>query len=536
MSDPSPPASCGAAQAPRAGRAGRPSRLRRLFGIDRRSLAAFRVSFGILLLADVIKRALALRAHYTDAGVMPREALQRFLPDPLVFQAYLWSGETWYAVLLFGVAAFLALCVTVGWHAQLATLIYLWLQVSVRLRNPFANHTGDDYLTAIIFFAAFLPLSCHLSLARLRRPALPVLPPVYLSVGSAAILLQVAAFYVGAGLDKHHFEVWRSGEAVSWFAHIDQYTTPIGERLIDYPGLCRFGTYFTLALEIGGPILLFSPFFTPLLRTLIVLLLVGFHLGIQAVVYIGIFELLSIAAAILFLPGEFWDFLGRLQPLSRLGRALSPLARASPGAPPYRRNVVPEVVAGLAIAVVLYSNAYASFPRQDPDDPTNVIRRAGPLPRGGVSKITRLLSLRQSWQIFSELDKPVMGWFLVLGSRPDGSLIDLWNERPFQGDFRKPPGFASNFPNHNWRRYWNQMRFEDKAFLRPHLCDYLIRTWNAAHPDQAVESVVILLVDAKGGAEDPKKRQPLVRYQAARGLQAASWWLPATRFTDRISR
>ncbi len=511
-------------------------RLRRLFGIDRRSLAAFRVSFGLLLLADVLKRALALGAHYTDDGVMPREALWRFLPDPLVFQAYLWSGETWVVAVLFALAAFLALCVIVGWHAQLATLIYLWLQISVRLRNPFVNHTGDDYLTAITFFAVFLPLSQHLSLARLRNSSLPVLPRVHLSVGTAAILLQVAAFYVGAGLDKHHFEVWRSGEAVSWFAHIDQYTTPLGERLADFPVLCRFGTYFTLALEIGGPILLFLPFWTPLLRSLVVLLLVGFHVGIQAVVYIGIFELLSIAAALLFLPGEFWDFLGRFPPLSRLGRALAPLARASPDAPPYRPSPIPEVIAGLAIAVVLYSNAYASIPRRDPRDPTAVLRRTGPLPRGLPSKLTRLLSLRQSWQIFSELDKPVLGWFLVLGTRPDGSEIDLWNVRPFLGDFRKPPGFASSFPNHNWRRYWNQIRFEDKAFLRPYLCAYLIRTWNADHPDQSVDSVVILLIDSKGGAEDPRKRQALVRYHAASGLQAASWWLPATRLSERIPK
>lgn len=497
-----------------------PSRFLRLFAIDPRALAAFRIAFGILLLSDVVKRGLALEAHYTDQGILPRRALFEFLPDPTIFQAYLWSGSTAYVTALFVLAGLLALCVTFGFHARLATWIYLWLQVSIRLRNPIVCHTGDVYLTVITFFAAFLPYSHVLSLDRRLKPDLPRLASPFLSLGGAAMLLQIAAFYVGAGLDKHHFEVWTSGEAVAWFARLGMYTTPIGAMLEDWPGLCRFATYFTLALEIGGPLLLFVPWGTRWIRTVVVVLFIGFHLGIQAVVYIGIFEMVSIAAALLYLPPMVWDFVGRFVPAFRSER----FAVAPPGERGFRPNRVGEVLAALSIALVLYSNAWAS-----------VTRRPGPFPAGTPRAFLRSLELRQCWQIFSDLDQPTLGWFFAVGRRPDDSLVNLWTEEPFTGDFSRPEGFAGNFPNHNWRRVWNLIRFDSYVDLRPYLAEYLLRRWEERHGERLAQ-IMILEVEEDGGTDDPSKRKGLIDYTPGQGLVAPSWYVHPYRFRDVIAR
>lgn len=496
------------------------SRFLRLFEIDPRALAAFRIAFGILLLSDVIKRALALEAHYTDRGILPRSALFELLPDPTIFQAYLWSGSTWYVATLFVAAGLLALCVTFGFHARAATWLYLWLQVSIRLRNPLACHTGDVYLTVIAFFAAFLPYSHVLSLDRLRRPDLPRLASPFLSLGGAAMLLQIAAFYLGAGLDKHHFEVWTSGEAVSWFARLGMYTTPIGALLEDWPGLCRFATYFTLVLEIGGPLALFVPWGTRWVRTIVVLLFVGFHLGIQAVVHIGLFELVSIAAALLYLPPMAWDFLGRFVPAFRRERFVV----AAPSERGFRPGIAGEVLATCSIAIVLYSNAWAA-----------VTRRPGPFPPGTPRAFLRSLELRQCWQIFSDLDQPTLGWFFAVGRRPDGSLVNLWTEEPFTGDFSRPPGFAGDFPNHNWRRVWNLIRFDSYVAVRPHLAEYLLRRWEERHGER-LEQVMILEVEEDRGVHDPAGRKALIDYTPAQGLVEASWYVHPYRYRDTIAR
>jgi len=50
-------------------------RIRELFQIDLRSLALFRMGLACVILADLIKRCLSLGAHYTDHGVLPRQAI-----------------------------------------------------------------------------------------------------------------------------------------------------------------------------------------------------------------------------------------------------------------------------------------------------------------------------------------------------------------------------------------------------------------------------------------------------------------------------
>ena len=53
----------------------------RIFSIDYRSLAAFRIGLALILLCDLFNRSQDLVAHYTDLGVLPRDIyIQQFQP------------------------------------------------------------------------------------------------------------------------------------------------------------------------------------------------------------------------------------------------------------------------------------------------------------------------------------------------------------------------------------------------------------------------------------------------------------------------
>ena len=86
-----------------------PSRWRLIFGMDRRSLALFRIGLGVMLLSDLAKRALTLRLHYTGEGAFPREAALPLQPDSRLFHLYLLSDQPWVQAALFVVAGLLAL-------------------------------------------------------------------------------------------------------------------------------------------------------------------------------------------------------------------------------------------------------------------------------------------------------------------------------------------------------------------------------------------------------------------------------------------
>ncbi len=51
------------------------SKLTNIFGLDLRSLAVFRIGLALVVMADLFSRFRGVSAHYTDQGVLPREAL-----------------------------------------------------------------------------------------------------------------------------------------------------------------------------------------------------------------------------------------------------------------------------------------------------------------------------------------------------------------------------------------------------------------------------------------------------------------------------
>src|SRR5215218_10030031 len=94
-----------------------------LFGADLRSLAAFRVVLGLLMLADLASRATDLRAHYTDAGVLPRTVLLEEVLSRWAFSLNLMNGEPLFQAAVFAAAAAAALGMLVGYRTRLMIFI-----------------------------------------------------------------------------------------------------------------------------------------------------------------------------------------------------------------------------------------------------------------------------------------------------------------------------------------------------------------------------------------------------------------------------
>ncbi len=480
------------------------SRLRRkleeLFGIDIRSLVLFRIGLGTMLLADLVKRSRAFREHYTGEGMFPREAAETLEPDSWLFRFYLLSDEPWVQAAGFALGALFAIGVIVGYRTRLCTALSFLNVCSLIRRNPYATHTGDVWLQVLTFWALFLPLGSAGSVDRLRKGAREPPPRQVYSLASACVLLQIAVFYLAAGYLKHQHDLWLRGEALQVFASIVEYTRPFGTTLADYPNVCRFLTYATLVIEGIGPFLLFSPVFTAPLRTALVFVFAAFHVGIQMTVYIGIFEILSIVAVVLFLPGWFWDRLQGWLPF-RPGR--KDVTRK-----PREANVVhgriltwiSGTVALLALVVVIASNVNTA--------------RAGtiPLPRA-VDAYGRQMGLVQNWNIFTNIDQLFFGWFLVLGQTREGRLVDVSTGEEFRG-LQPPEHIASFFPNHNARRFWTQAALPPNEWLRGPMLRYLGRRWNASHAEMLFHIALFHVgrVPGQGDSHDRTKRLGVMEF------------------------
>ena len=281
----------------------------RLFGIDTRSLALFRVGLSLVLLDELIVRARNLTAFYTDQGVMPRSFIIENTQNVWSFSLHLASGSAYFEAFLFLCAILAAIAFLFGYKTRLATFISWLLLASLYVRNPEVQSSGDILMLMLLFWGLFLPLNLHWSVDRARATNDSVVPLRVLSTATAAVLVQAALVYLFAALLKTG-EPWHNGTAIWLTLNWDQGTTALGRAMLGFPWLLSLLTPVVLWFELLAPIALFIPFYTPVVRLVVVPLLVLMHLSFAVLMVLATFPFVSIVSVIPFLPSRFWNLFG----------------------------------------------------------------------------------------------------------------------------------------------------------------------------------------------------------------------------------
>ncbi len=482
-----------------------------IFGLDIRSLATFRVGLGLLLLVDLANRATDMVAHYTDFGVMSRESMRKFYGDAWRWSLHGISGDLeWqvasgglaWQIALFSVAAVCGVCLLLGYWTRLATVVSWLLLVSIQTRMPLINNAGDALFRMLLFWSMFLPLGAVWSIDAWRgrkRDRLSFRAPTNLngstnsvfSAGSVAIILQICIMYWASGWFKWN-ESWLSGNAMGEILAFDSYARPLASQCLEYPTLLKWASWSTLAIELVGPLLLLSPWRTQAMRLLVIAMFAGLHVGIELTLTVGLFSWVSLLAWSVLLPGSVWDFLARFlgkRAASGQGESASDgeenvdeisTGRAeTPGVVSWKRKAAfaCQTIAGVLLVYVVVWNTLTLLPKSK--DPSK--QRETPKP---LARIRQLFVLHQKWSMFQK-PSGYDGWYVILARLEDGRNVDLlrggaeadWNS------WDKPESIIRQSKNHRWRKYRRGLRIKKNANRRRAYCEYLVRQWDAEHPE-----------------------------------------------------
>ena len=483
-------------------RAGWRGRVAELVGIDLRSLALLRVGLAALILCDLGSRAADLRAHYTDAGILPRSAALVWLPMEAHLSIYMLDGRAWFVALLFGLAALAAVALAAGWHTRAATIVSWYLVLALQVRNPAVDHGGDNVLRLMLFWAMFLPLGGRWSWDRAAGRLSGPVEPVVVSVAAFAARLQLCLIYWTSAALKWN-PAWLGGGAIATALRIDHLSTAWGRTLLNFPRLLSWATRGTLALEILGPIAAWSPFCTGAVRSVVVLAFVLFHLcGLNPALRLGTFAWVCAVAWTLFLPTWFWERLAS----GRCGRLMAALDRWDrPGrkgrpASAFQARRLGDAVAALLLANVLLLN----------------LREAG-LTRPGrllpaTEWVSQALSLRQGWNMFAPAPASDDGWIVAPGRTRGGRAVDAWRQAAL--DFSRPPSLAAAYGNSRWSKYLFQLRQRDYVHHRRLFGNYLCRRWNGAHsgPDRLDRLGLVFMCELTEPPDRKLPAQPLLLF------------------------
>jgi hypothetical protein len=478
-----------------------------IFGIDLRSLAALRIGAGLLLLVDLFLRAGDLTAHYSDNGVMPRSLVtEKVLQNPWCLSLHMMSGAAPVEGLLFGIAALCAFCFLIGFKTRLATITSWFLLLSLHNRNPMILQGGDVLLRMLLFWGMLLPLGCRWSVDHVLNGSPAPFRTRALSVGTIAILLQIAFMYWFSVLLKTDPVWFRDYTAVYYALSLDHFSTAFGKLLLPYHRVLQWLTWSTLWLEALGPVvallagLLKWPF-----RTGIILGFCAFHLGMSLCLNLGLFSWICCTAWLVFLPSGFWDwishacskspsFKGRILPfLVKIQHFILtlttwlPRARVSFSAParlPKNRPGLGQTIAAFFLLYVFLWNVRT----------TNAKRFESILPTS-LDWIGAVTGVWQMWDMFSPSPLKEDGWFVMPAQLRNGTEVDLFrNGAPVR--WEKPELVSAMYPNDRWRKYMVLLGAAANTDWRPFYANYLCRRWNSVHPPaQQVKTMQIYLME-----------------------------------------
>lgn len=288
--------------------------VQRVFALDLRSLAAMRIAVACAVLIDLFTRAVHLREHYSDDGVLPREVARSvsWLVDTSLLSL---SGSTIWVGIVFAIAIALALAVAIGWHTRIATVLLWLVMLSIQHRNPWLWDHRDALYSIALLHGSLLPWGAQFSFDA-RSPA----TTRYTGVPAAAYVLQIGAIYLFAALLKSGPE-WRSDfTAVQHALDIGYWANPAARILVEHPSIAAALTVAVLAFEAAVLPLLLVP--ARATRWLVVLGLVGLQLGFAVFLWLDTFPMISAAMTLGLIP---WS---RSPPVAEPSRARNGIALA----------------------------------------------------------------------------------------------------------------------------------------------------------------------------------------------------------------
>ncbi len=460
------------------------------FTLDVRGLAAFRCLLGVVLVADCLLRARDFGLMFTPDGIFPPDLIRSFHGTPAKWSLAFLSDAAWCGGLVLAAEGVAGALLALGCWTRLATVAAWVATASVVQRTAPATNAGDLWLVSLLFWSMFLPLGAAWSMdARGRNPASGPPATAVCSIATAALVLQVAAVYFGAGLAKCN-ATWFSGEALAHALSVHDHGRPLGMLVGGVSWLSVLLTWTVLGVELVAPILLVAcP--TLAVRTALVAVFGLLHIAIWATMTVGLFAWVGITAWLPLVPGPVWDTLvGRpttapVACVARLGRGASLACGA---------------------AILLAGVSFAHF---------RGWLGAAALPRPVAAAIAACC-LEQEWSMFGAVPLQVQ-WVYGRGLLADGRVVDLLRGgRPLERE--RPAGGFGSLPSHRWHKFfWILPRPRVRVFAEP-TAAALAHDWNTQHAErEQVQSLEIRYAVQGTTAADAPLQDMLVAAWPPRG-------------------
>lgn len=433
-----------------------------------------RIGIGLVILADLIIRATALRAHYTSEGILPVNLLLEFDNKPFRWSFHYLNDSFAFEAIVFSAHAIITLLLILGYRTRIITLLSWIFLVSLQNRNPFIQQSGDDLLRLVLFWALFLPWGNFYSLDSKRQPKNS---KNYFSIATLGYMVLIVSVYVFSAVYKTSPE-WRTqGTAIYYALSLDQLRVGAGDWLYQFPGLMKALTFIVYYyFEIIAPLLILVPSKYQRTRAVGAISIILLHAGIASTLYVGLFFVIGVTSTLgLFTSGM----------MDKIEKYIFKLKQEIPNSSFKFNTGKYFLVIRNTFLMVVFLFSFLSNLGNIPN-----FKYA---PADETAGFSNFFKLEQFWGMFSPHIYKTDGWYIYRGLKADDSVVDIYNNK-LGLDYSKPKDIDKMYPTDRWRKFAENYQKNDFNFMRPYYCKYLIREWNKKHPDNKIEGLNILFL------------------------------------------
>ena len=467
--------------------------MKKNYGLDTRSIAAFRILLSIFIAAEF---AFSVLGNFGDiyspeSGILGNAFAADYHTYYKGFIGIFFirsdSGMLFFIWLIIIVMVLLAS----GFYTRITAitgcvLLYLFFN-----RYSLLYLGWDMYASAMLFWLAFVPNDTCYSFFRTRKITITN-GYEWSSPIAFALLFQIGMIYFYNGISKNG-ELWMSGRAVESFINDTDKARPFATWLFQQKFLDVLLTYFTLAIEIGIIFILFIPWKNKQLRYVAAFLIFSLHWGIDVFVDVGLFKYVATAAAVLLLPGDFWSKCKNLIPLKYVSKLINRIPKII--LPEYRFSLstkLKKVIAFALCFMMVFSNLSQTNASMTNDRIKHIIdflHIDTLLKKIDYHVLPQYSFFTQYWHLYSPDPPQENGYMQVEAVTANNDTLPLFNGVPLVGK-----RFCST-AQHNFFTYLllKKGRNEKEKIAEKYLVLREIRMWNKQQGNPKLRNILLVI-------------------------------------------
>ncbi len=266
--------------------------MKKIYGIDLRSLAAFRIVLSLFIAIEFFFRVLGNfnDVYSPSTGILGNSYASEYQTAYNTFGGIFSIQADSIMQLVIWLIIVTMILLATGFYPRIMAITGCILLSNFFNRYSLLYFGWEMYASAMLFWLTFVPNNSCYSLFNIGEPQADH-SSEWRSPLTYALLFQIGIIYFYNGISKNG-ELWMSGDAIESFLSDTDKAKPLANWLSQQHFLCTVLTYFTLFTEIGLIVLLFSPWKSKQLRYFAVILILLLHWGIAIFVDVGNFKYL----------------------------------------------------------------------------------------------------------------------------------------------------------------------------------------------------------------------------------------------------